>query len=340
MSSTVLLTTLSTTPLPPPPQVFAGANRVAVVIWYTIICLFSITGHMVFIVGIKRLCGWRSDFSFTLLLIISVMSLLRFVVHLVASLTALFYMDWNRFQWLWIFLGSLTIAPYFTIVLLNLVISLHRLLYTAFPLRAGLYMSKTTAKITILVVGATFIFIVAIFNTELLGVRWIDAFMDFMAMSSRNVEIFYIVNKMTNYLVGIVNFAIYTILLLILVKRKMLSFHRNHEIKMTLQVLCMMIGEMLFFLFWELRDANFNPWELIISQTSNLLFYDILILPYLIFNGKIHAELRHAIYKRNGGSVESVARSCQFSRAGASNVFSRPCHDQGHSNSRFVLSII
>ncbi|KAK6029883.1 hypothetical protein OSTOST_03996 [Ostertagia ostertagi] len=139
--------------------------------------------------------------------------------------------------------------------------------------------------------GEIAVLLVAVFNTPLIGVRWIDAFMSFVAMTSRNARAFYIINKASNYLVGVVNFAAYALLLFILVKKRMLSLSRNHEIKMTLQVLCMMVAEVLFFLFWELWDMEeTDALYFLLAETSILLFYDVLILPYLIFNGFVNTS--------------------------------------------------
>lgn len=51
------------------------------------------------------------------------------------------------------------------------------------------------------------------------------------------------------------------------------------------QVSLMMVGEMMFFLYWEfIDDRAYEAWGMVINEISNLLFYDMLILPYLILN--------------------------------------------------------
>ncbi|XGW01474.1 hypothetical protein V3C99_013984, partial [Haemonchus contortus] len=194
------------------------------------------------------------------------------------------------------FLGSLMIAPYFTMVLLNLAIALHRLLYTAYPSTASNLMKQTVAKAITLIIGIIFILIVVMFNTELVGMRWVDSLMSWASMTSRNYLLVRVLNKTSNYAIGVVNFLIYAVLLLILAKRKILSLKRNREIRMTIQVLCMAVCEMLFFLYWELWNmTGHGVWDLVVAETSSLLFYDVLVLPYLILNGQIHAELRRLI---------------------------------------------
>lgn len=53
-----------------------------------------------------------------------------------------------------------------------------------------------------------------------------------------------------------------------------------------LQVLVMVVFEILFFIYWELWSVDgHGGWDFIIAETSNILFFDALIVPYLLFNG-------------------------------------------------------
>ncbi|RCN51992.1 hypothetical protein ANCCAN_01779 [Ancylostoma caninum] len=275
----------SVTQLPIPPQLFVGSDRTSAVLWYSTLCVVSLILHLVFIIGIRKLCGWKSNFCFTLLLVVSVMCMVRFTAELTASLTALFYMDWNKYQVLWIGLGSLAFAPYFTVVLLNISITFHRLAYTAFPFTASEYLGKTVMKVTLLGIFLFFLAFVVILNTNLLGVRWVDSFMSWASMKSRNPAVFRLLNTLSNYGVGVINIVAYSLLFTLLYKRKLISFTGNHEIKMTLQVLCMVFCEILFFLYWQFWNMEgYGPWDLVIAETSNLLYFDVIIIPYLILN--------------------------------------------------------
>ncbi|EYC40998.1 hypothetical protein Y032_0586g333 [Ancylostoma ceylanicum] len=131
---------------PLPIQHFVGADRTYAVVWYGVICSVSLALHVTFVIGTRRLCGWNSNFCFTLLFILSLACIIRFTTELIASLTALFYLDWIEYQALWIAFGSLAFAPYFTVVLLNFLITFHRLAYTAFPFKAAEYLNKSVLK--------------------------------------------------------------------------------------------------------------------------------------------------------------------------------------------------
>lgn len=52
-----------------------------------------------------------------------------------------------------------------------------------------------------------------------------------------------------------------------------------------LQVLFMVVSEILLSVFWEFCiSKGYKAWNLVIEETINLLFFDVLVLPYLIFN--------------------------------------------------------
>ncbi|RCN48255.1 hypothetical protein ANCCAN_05670, partial [Ancylostoma caninum] len=90
---------------------------------------------------------------------------------------------------------------------------------------------------------------------------------------------------LSNYCVGILNPLAYSLLFLLLWQRKLISFKRNHEIKMTLQVLCMAVCELLFFLYWEFSQVELDAlWSTLVDETTNLVYFDVLVVPYLILN--------------------------------------------------------
>ncbi|WKY09956.1 hypothetical protein Q1695_002368 [Nippostrongylus brasiliensis] len=293
---TILPSTNAVTQPALPPQLFVGTDRTIAVIIYCIVSTLSLTLHGIFCMGVRRLCGWKSDFSFTLLLCLSLVSSLRFLMDFIASITSLFYMDFNKYQTLWIIFGSISYAPYFTVVVLNLAIALHRLLYTAYPFTASNIVTETTAKVILSIIPLSFTFFLTVLNTELMGVRWVDSLMSWTSMKSRNALLFRIINRMSNFFVGVLSLVLYSTLICVLVYKKMISFRRNHEIKMTLQVICMVVSEILFFTYWELFNMEgYGSWDLVIAEVSNLLYFDAIILPYIILNRKIHDELKRVL---------------------------------------------
>ncbi|XGW01467.1 hypothetical protein V3C99_013980 [Haemonchus contortus] len=281
-----------------PPQLFLGSRRVFAAAWYLTLYTFSITLHLAFIVGARKLRGWKANFSFTLLLYLSTMALLYLTTHMIGTITTLLYMDWFKYQILWILLGAFAYAAIFTVILTDLVIALHRLIYTVWPLIGGNHISVLSAKVTLLALGVIFVLFVVLLNTNLVGVRWVGSLMAFDAIRTRSVRLFQMINKVFNYLNGIVNSITYAMLFFVLVKKKMLSFSRNHELRVTLQVSIMMVEEVGFFVYWEFFPihAQFGAdIDIVIAESALMLFLDVLILPYLVLNRNIHSELKRVL---------------------------------------------
>ncbi|EYC27761.1 hypothetical protein Y032_0008g168 [Ancylostoma ceylanicum] len=71
----------------------------------------------------------------------------------------------------------------------------------------------------------------------------------------------------------------------------------------------MVVCEIVFFVYWEFSDTdNFTPVEVIVSDTIELLFFDVLILPYLILNGNIHSQLKAVIKLHSAQTSRSNVR--------------------------------
>ncbi|EYB83854.1 hypothetical protein Y032_0328g2647 [Ancylostoma ceylanicum] len=281
------------TQLPYPSLVFYGSARTNTALLYSVICVVSLALHTVFIYGVRNLCGWRSNFCFTLLLVVSLMCVIRYATELIASLTSLFYLDWIKYQDLWAGFGAFAFAPYFTIMILNIALTVHRLAYTAFPLTASSYLNKFVLQGTLLTIFLFFMSILLAMNIGLLGIRWVDAHMTWAIMKSRNPAVVRLFNSLSNYCIGILNPCAYTLLFLLLWQRRLISFKRNHEIRMTLQVVCMAVCELFFFLYWEFSQVELDGfWSSIVDETTNLLYFDVLVVPYLILNENIRSQIK------------------------------------------------
>ncbi|VDO34654.1 unnamed protein product [Haemonchus placei] len=282
MSTSVPPPSMATNSSYMPPMIFVGSRRVLAAVWYCIVYLISVSLHIAFIMGARKLYGCKANFSFTLLLFLSTLALIYFAAHMIGTIAALLDLDWFKFQ----LLGSLAYGAVFTVISIDVVIALHRLIYTTWPFLDSNRMCVLATKAIFLAIGVIFILFVIILNTELIGVRWISSAMGFVAMRNRNIILFDIINKVFNYLSGIVNSFAYALLLFILAKKRMLSFAQNHELKVTIQVSIMMAEEVGFFVYWEFFPVQGYGagMDILIAETALMLFLDVLILPYLILN--------------------------------------------------------
>ncbi|CAJ0604345.1 unnamed protein product [Cylicocyclus nassatus] len=275
---------------------FYGLNRMYVALYYTFLSVASIMLNLLFLYGIRDLCGWDSRFSFTLLFFASVISILRFVVQLVACLLAIIDLDWIRYQTLWIAFGSAAYASYFTAVILSMCITFNRLIYTVFPAET-IYIDKKITKIIIGALILCFASEVVLLNTRIMSSRWIPQYMVFAENTWIEENKFPEVNTLSNYVVGIFNLVAYALIFALLTKRRLFTLRRNGEIRMTLQVLIMILCELFFFIYWEHFEMEaYGPLDLILAETSSLLYFDIFALPYLILNENVHQRLK---WKRN-----------------------------------------
>ncbi|EYC34010.1 hypothetical protein Y032_0001g199 [Ancylostoma ceylanicum] len=81
-----------------------------------------------------------------------------------------------------------------------------------------------------------------------------------------------------------------------------------------LQVLCMASCELVFFLYWEFVPFEVNDiWDAVIAEISNLLHYDVLLIPYLLMNKQIQSQLKNMWRKHivHVAPVSGVKRSVQ-----------------------------
>ncbi|RCN52099.1 hypothetical protein ANCCAN_01887 [Ancylostoma caninum] len=288
---------MSTTPVPLP--LYVGTDKTYAFIWHSFVSILSISLHLVFILGIRKLCGWNSNFSFTLLLINSLLCILRLAIQFIAALSAVFQLECTQHPDVCIGFASLAFASYFTIVILNFLLTFHRLVYTAFPFKVNRYLRKSILQVILANLLLFFLCFAVVLNTDLLGATWNDLYMGWKVVLTRNPDVFLFLNSLSNYGIGCINLVAYSFLFALLFQRKLLSFKRNRELKMTLQVLCTVVCEVVLFVYWQFCTSDMNaPWGRIVGETTNLLFFDITILPYLILNGNIHAQLK-AIIKPN-----------------------------------------
>ncbi|CAJ0603882.1 unnamed protein product [Cylicocyclus nassatus] len=95
----------------------------------------------------------------------------------------------------------------------------------------------------------------------------------------------YLTQTVSNYLVGVGNVVTYCTLLIVLSVRGKLSFGKGYGIRITMQAALVSVLEFLFFVYWEhFSLETTSEWKIIADHHSTILYYDVLLLPYLLFN--------------------------------------------------------
>ncbi|KHJ79088.1 hypothetical protein OESDEN_21274 [Oesophagostomum dentatum] len=88
-----------------------------------------------------------------------------------------------------------------------------------------------------------------------------------------------------------------------------LTFTKNNEIRMTLHAAVVSLFELIFFLYWEYGPTAGLPdfWRRACDGYSILIYFDILILPYLILNNNVKAEVRAIFCGRRRASMVKIS---------------------------------
>ncbi|XGW01450.1 hypothetical protein V3C99_013972, partial [Haemonchus contortus] len=102
-----------------------------------------------------------------------------------------------------------------------------------------------------------------------------------------------LMNRLFNYMIGVVNVTAYTIMFATLFIKGSLTFRRNSEIRMTAQAALVSVCELAFFLFWEYGPSTALFWRRTLDTYTTLAYYDVLLLPYIIFNKTVKTEMKN-----------------------------------------------
>ncbi|XGW01448.1 hypothetical protein V3C99_013972 [Haemonchus contortus] len=116
------------------------------------------------------------------------------------------------------------------------------------------------------------------------------------------------INRLFNYMIGIVNVTAYTIMFAILFIKGSLTFKRNNEIRMTVQAALTSACELAFFLYWEYGTEGSLSCRRTLATFTMLIYYDVLILPYMIFNKTVKTEMKNLFGKEKSRTAISALR--------------------------------
>ncbi|XGW01458.1 hypothetical protein V3C99_013975 [Haemonchus contortus] len=190
----------------------------------------------------------------------------------------------------------------FAFYLLQLMAIFSLLSYIGFLLSYihGLFLfdSPALAKICIASIILFYIAYVVITSTPLAFLEFCPAFFFFYSNEAplQNVTVW--MDRLSNYAVGVVNVTAYTIIFITLFLKGSLTFKRNSEIRMTFQAALVSACELLFFLYWEHGRALPELWLNTLDGYSMIIYYDVLILPYVILNETVRAEMKNLFCKK------------------------------------------
>ncbi|RCN48253.1 hypothetical protein ANCCAN_05668 [Ancylostoma caninum] len=78
---------------------------------------------------------------------------------------------------------------------------------------------------------------------------------------------------------------------------------------MTIQAAIVSFFELLFFLYWEYGPTTTLPefWRRALDGYSMLIYFDVLILPYIILNKSVKTELKDIFLKNKSASTVKIS---------------------------------
>ncbi|KAK5967604.1 hypothetical protein GCK32_014567 [Trichostrongylus colubriformis] len=87
-----------------------------------------------------------------------------------------------------------------------------------------------------------------------------------------------------------------------------LTFRRNSEIRMTAQAAVVSVLQLLFFVYWEfiIDPEPSEWWQHLMEGYSTLIYSDVLVLPYIIFNRRVKTALKSLFRKKNSPLVVTL----------------------------------
>ncbi|WKY09952.1 hypothetical protein Q1695_002365 [Nippostrongylus brasiliensis] len=228
--------------------------------------------------------------------------------------------------------GTIYYGCFFSFVMSNFCLTAHRLVYTLFPVIAHKVLSKTIGKVCI---SSIFIFLLVYFivsMTPLGSTVFCEGLFRFRNEKRLLKPVVSVMNEVSNYLVGIVNVSAYFVIFTTLYIKGRLNFKRNRALRMTVQVAVVSVLELIFYAYWQYRPRLGAPtWRKIMDQFSVVLYYDVLMLPYVVLNRSVQNEMRKIVYE-GPCAVFNSAKHCSIYYSGT--VARRTAPAVQHSSTR------
>ncbi|VDM66344.1 unnamed protein product [Strongylus vulgaris] len=204
--------------------------------------------------------------------------------------------------------GSNHQSSQFAFIATNIFLAAHRLLYAIFPFHTQKMLSKNFLKLCIALIIAFYIAYTILIMTPLASVMYCSSQLFFYFDERPLTGLAVKMNQIFNFAAGIVSISLYTIIFATLFLKGNLTFKKNHEIQMTVQAAVVSAIELIFFLYWEYGPPLKIPafWLYVCDGYTILIYFDVLILPYLILNRSVKTELKNILFGRRGSLIAII----------------------------------
>ncbi|WKY11602.1 hypothetical protein Q1695_003294 [Nippostrongylus brasiliensis] len=246
--------------------------------------------HIMFMKAIRKHCGWKTNFAFTILFSMSLNGLMYFTIELIATIMAVAKIDRQQHFVLLRVTGTLMICPFFMTAPLHILLALHRFVFTLFPVSARSLVTKRLSMMCLGVLAAYCIFFATITMSSLMGCVYDPSYLATTPLDLPYSYILVLLNQLNNYIGVFLHVVVYSIIFAVLIFKGNIDLRDNNNLRMTAQASIMVVIEMFFFIYWTFCTRNPGPVAATVDELSNLLYFDAIILPYIFLNRNIRAR--------------------------------------------------
>ncbi|KAL6741023.1 hypothetical protein Aduo_014321 [Ancylostoma duodenale] len=271
-----------------------------------VLILCSLLLQAVFAMVCQRMKGWKSNFAFFLLQLMAFFSFLSYIGLFVSYVHGIMLFESVKLSRI---TGSNYQGSFFSYVITNTCLTIHRLFYTLLPIKAQFILTERVLKICVLSIFVFYISYLAFTLSPLASVVYCPAYFFFYFEARPFYPLLSMMNQVSNFLVGVVNVSAYCIMFATLFLKGSVTFTTNDEIRMTIQAAIVSFCELLFFLYWEYGPTTGLPefWKRALDGYSMLIYFDVLILPYLILNKRVKTEMKNIFLKNRRTSIAHIS---------------------------------
>ncbi|VDO75198.1 unnamed protein product [Heligmosomoides polygyrus] len=113
--------------------IFEGSQRVVAYLILLSVSTLSLAAQSVFLLGVRNLCGFEANFSFSILACFSLCGVQHTLAVLAATTLAMFDLQYSEHFFLWQTIGALAFAPLFCLPYLHMLLALQRVVVIVTP---------------------------------------------------------------------------------------------------------------------------------------------------------------------------------------------------------------
>ncbi|EYC33664.1 hypothetical protein Y032_0002g921 [Ancylostoma ceylanicum] len=251
-----------------------------------VICIAVIA---VFILSIRKLCGWSTHFSFTCLLCISITGIYYLIAEIVCITVGLSGLLVLQNFYLYRVIGIFTFYTSYFLPIFHIYLAIHRVITVCFPHVCHVVFRPAHTKIAIGTAVCIHLFVVALNLTDLAGVIYVPRHLSFTFLHLPYTNLLISINRIMNWVMAVLHILVYPAIMFVLYSKNFRRHGSRDERSITAQIASMVLIEIVFFIIWSFVKPD-GAAAVLTKNFSNSLYCAFILLPYLFMNGSIKRE--------------------------------------------------